>query len=264
LRAVLAIRCKTVVMNDGQDADPSPRTARERARAELTRDLLDTARRQLERDGAAALSLRAVARELGLASSAVYRYVASRDELLTALIIETYDNIADVADAALANARGDGLSHGRRWLAVGNAMRTWAHDHPNEWALVYGSPVVGYEAPADTIGPASRVATVLAGLAVDAIADGEAGVRADATPLPPDIVDTPVTELFESAGAEPATLADPIIGRAMTMWITLVGLINFELFGHLNNSLRDDAAFFDAALAVAAEAIGLHVDLDVD
>lgn len=251
-------------MDDGRANDhTAPRTARERARATLTRELLDTARRQLATDGAAALSLRAVARELGMASSAVYRYVASRDELLTALIIEAYDNVADVADAALGAARADALPHGRRWLAVGHAIRAWAHEHPNEWALVYGSPVVGYEAPPDTIGPATRVAGVLASVAIDALADGEAGVAPDATPLPDRVVDASVTDLFESSGAEPGTLDDPFVERAMTMWITLIGLVNFELFGHLNNSLRDDDAFFDAALAVAAEAIGLRVDLDV-
>jgi AcrR family transcriptional regulator len=245
------------------DDQPAPRTARDRARAALMRDLLDTARRQLAVDGAASLSLRAVARELGMASSAVYRYVASRDELLTALIIETYERIAEVAEAALDEARADDLPHGHRWLAVGRAVRGWAHQHPNEWALVYGTPVAGYHAPADTIGPASRVAAVLARVAVDALAAGAAGMPDGATPLPDDLVEPSVVRLFETAGAEPGAFDDPLVVRSMTMWVGLVGLVNFELFGHLANSLVDDDTFFDAALAVAAEAIGLQVDLDL-
>src|SRR5215470_9097552 len=79
-----------------------PRTARERARAEITREILAAGRRHLATEGAAGLSLRAIARDLGMASSAVYRYVASRDDLLTRLIIEAYDSLGAAAEAAEA------------------------------------------------------------------------------------------------------------------------------------------------------------------
>ena len=85
---------------------PAVPTARERARRELTADILEAARRQLAESGAAALSVRAVARELGLASSALYRYFATRDELLTALIVEAYGDLADAVEAAAAPRRG--------------------------------------------------------------------------------------------------------------------------------------------------------------
>src|SRR5215211_5359016 len=75
-------------------------TARERIRAELTAEIADAARRQLAEVGAAAVSLRAVARELGMASSAVYRYFPSRDELLTRLIIDGYDALGAAAESA--------------------------------------------------------------------------------------------------------------------------------------------------------------------
>src|SRR5215472_7081460 len=78
------------------------RTARERARAELTREIKQEARRQLAAHGAQGLSLRAVARELGMVSSALYRYFPSRDELLTALIIDAYDALGEAAEAASA------------------------------------------------------------------------------------------------------------------------------------------------------------------
>src|ERR1700759_1677330 len=94
---------------------PRP-TARERVRAELTREITDVARARLAADGAAALSLRAVARELGMVSSAIYRYFASRDELLTALIIEGYDALgAAVEQADAACARED---YPARWRAA--------------------------------------------------------------------------------------------------------------------------------------------------
>src|SRR5690242_5011216 len=87
------------------EAPSVPATARERARAQVKAELLDAARARLESDGAAGLSLRAVARDLGVASSAVYRYVESRDALLTLLIIETYDAVGAVAEQAAAHAR---------------------------------------------------------------------------------------------------------------------------------------------------------------
>src|SRR6516164_9808827 len=132
------------------------RTARERVRAELIKEITEIARRQLATEGASGLSLRAVAREMGMVSSAIYRYFPSRDDLLTTLIIEGYNAVgAAVEKADAAWPAGD--YHGR-WLAGCQAVRDWALAHPHEYALVYGSPVPGYEAPDQTIEPASRVA----------------------------------------------------------------------------------------------------------
>src|SRR6266567_4840151 len=164
----------------GQRAAPSvprtapsvPRTARERARAEITREILEAGRRHLATDGAAALSLRAVARDLGMASSAVYRYVASRDDLLTRLIIDAYDSLGEAAESAGASV--DHADLPGRWSAICLAVRSWALANPNEWALIYGSPVPGYAAPADTIGPASRVSNLLVQILAEAAERGTA------------------------------------------------------------------------------------------
>src|SRR5436305_8683707 len=112
---------------------------RARVRAELTREIAEVARRHLASAGAAALSLRAVAREMGMASSAVYRYFPSRDDLLTTLIVEAYDAIGEAAEAADAAAPAADLRG--RLRAVFRATREWALAHPHEYALVYGSPV---------------------------------------------------------------------------------------------------------------------------
>ena len=161
-----------------------PRTARERARAEITGEILSTARQHLARDGAAALSLRAIARDLGMVSSAVYRYVPNRDALLTMLIIDAYDTVgAQVEQAAAACPRADYLG---RFLATCRALRAWALANPHEYALIYGSPVPGYAAPADTIAPATRVPIVLLSILFDQTADGAAapGDPAVARPSP--------------------------------------------------------------------------------
>src|SRR6058998_959131 len=114
------------------------RTARERARAELTREIKDEARRQLADVGADGLSLRAVARELGMVSSALYRYFPSRDDLLTALIIDAYDALGAAAESAAAAAEAATHDHpSKTWLAVCAAVREWARANPHEYALIY-------------------------------------------------------------------------------------------------------------------------------
>src|SRR5919206_353118 len=145
-----------------------PTTARERVRAELTAEITEAARRQLAEVGAAALSLRAVARELGMASSALYRYFPSRDELLTRLIIDGYDALGEAAEQA-----DDGSAPpADRWLAVCRAVRAWARAHPQEYALLYGSPVPGYRAPQDTVPAAARVGLLLGRVLGDAARAG--------------------------------------------------------------------------------------------
>src|SRR5579859_4095197 len=109
---------------EDRSARSVPRTARERARAEITREILAAGRRHLATDGAAALSLRAIARDLGMASSAVYRYVASRDDLLTKLIIDAYDSLGAAAEASEAEVDRSDLAG--RWTAVCVTVRNWA------------------------------------------------------------------------------------------------------------------------------------------
>src|ERR1700704_5827414 len=129
------------------------RGARARARIEVTAAIKDEARRQLAAEGASKLSLRAVARELGMVSSALYRYFPSRDDLLTSLIVDAYDSLGEAAECALAET--EKKDHVERGIAVCRAVREWALGHPHEYALIYGSPVPGYTAPLDTVGPAS-------------------------------------------------------------------------------------------------------------
>ena len=155
------------------------RTARERVREELTREITEIARSQLATEGAAGLSLRAVAREMGMVSSAIYRYFPSRDDLLTALIIDGYNAIGVAAEQADAACPAD--DHAGRLIAVCRAVRDWALAHPHEYALVYGSPVPGYQAPQQTIAPAARAATVYGTIISDAY---RAGALAPARHLP--------------------------------------------------------------------------------
>src|SRR4051812_11062033 len=140
---------------------------RARIRAEMTDEIKAIAKRHLAAEGAN-LSLRAVARDLGVVSSTIYRYFASRDDLLTALIIDTYNEVGQVVEDADASAdRADFMG---RWLAVAHGVREWALAVPHEYMLIYGSPVPGYKAPPDTVAAAIRGTTVLSAILSDAVA----------------------------------------------------------------------------------------------
>jgi AcrR family transcriptional regulator len=112
---------------------------RQETREKIEAQVIELGRRHLVTEGAAGLSLRAVARDLGMVSSAVYRYVASRDDLLTLLLVDAYSELADAVDGATAAVR----SWRDQLLAIAHATRAWAIDQPARWALLYGSPVPG-------------------------------------------------------------------------------------------------------------------------
>ena len=222
-------------------------SARERVRAELTAEITDAARRQLAEVGAAALSLRAVAREVGMVSSAVYRYFPSRDDLLTRLIIDGYDALgaaAEAADDPSAPARD-------RWLAVCRAVRGWARERPHEYALLYGSPVPGYRAPEDTVPAAARVGIVLGRILGEA---AHAGLLPDGSgERDPGLVSDDAVAVL---GGEHPALDETVRVRALLAWSALYGTISFELFGHFVGSVEDGDRYFDRAMTDLAALIG--------
>ncbi|MFG2893391.1 TetR/AcrR family transcriptional regulator [Streptomyces sp. NPDC048248] len=228
------------------------RGARERARSEITAAIKDEARRQLAAEGAAKLSLRAVARELGMASSALYRYFPSRDDLLTALIIDAYNAVGEAAETARDALRGpragDPLT---RWRTVCGAVRGWALAHPHEYALIYGSPVPGYSAPQTTTEPAARVGLALIGVVRDAYAAGT--LKEPAEPLP-DVLLGEALALAAELGVE---LPGAVTARLVAAWAQLFGLLSFELFGQFNGVIEARTEFFDQSVLQLARGVGL-------
>ena len=215
-------------------------TARERARAHTTEAILAAARTQLAEVGAAALSLRAVAREVGMVSSAVYRYFPSRDELLTALILEAYDAVGEAAETAHDASAGAGARE--RWVAVWRGVRSWAQAHPAQYALIYGSPVPGYVAPADTLPAAGRVGVVLGRIAT------EGHIEVDHE----DVTASVRPDVAEGLGIDPR-----LAPAAVSAWTLLFGTIGFELFGQYENVVVDRETYFDHVAGVAASSVGL-------
>ncbi|EAP98254.1 putative transcriptional regulator [Janibacter sp. HTCC2649] len=224
-------------------------TTRERLRAQTLEEIKAAAKARLAVDGAN-LSLRAVARDVGLVSSAVYRYFPSRDALLTALIIDSYNEMGAAVEAAEAAQPRDDLH--ARFMAVAHGIRDWALSAPSEYALIYGSPVPGYEAPQDTIAPAARVITVLAGLLTDGLRDGTLHDPGDAIskPLAKDLAEFTSQPPF--VGVPPALMA-----RGVAAWSGVHGLVSFELFGAYG-PLGDPRALFEHQVLAIARTLGLE------
>ncbi len=215
-------------------------TARAIARRELTQAIVASARSQLAEIGPAALSVRAVARDLGMASSAVYRYFPSRDDLLTELLVVIYGELADRLESAdTAVKRSDVRG---RWLALARTLRGWAQKAPHEYAFLYGSPVPGYQAPTATVAPAARVTGVMLGIVAQL---DQAGPLEPVVPLPAETHDQLAP--FRARAGE--SFSDEAILRGVTAWGGLLGALSLELFGHLHLAVVDYDAHFELIIA---------------
>ncbi|TQJ34232.1 TetR/AcrR family transcriptional regulator [Arthrobacter sp. SLBN-122] len=233
-----------------------PLTPRQRARAQTIVDIVRLGRQHLATHGAAALSLRAVARDLGVVSSAVYRYVESRDELLTLLLIDAFGELGDEVDAAVAQApEGD---HGARFLALGRAVREWAVREPASYALLFGSPVPGYSAPAErTTGPGTRVIVSLIGILDAASRAGQLSLPAEGSPQLPPTLAADLAAIRSEYGLD---LPEELVARGVLVWSSLSGAVSFEVFNQYGpDTFRAPAELFDHHLAVLAGVAGLPV-----
>lgn len=210
--------------------------------------ILEIARSQLEAQGATGLSLREVARELGMVSSAVYRYVAGRDQLLTLLLVDAFEDLAAAVDATLGTgedlapgtdgsdrepASSDSTASARRTrerlLDLALAMRSWAVAHQAQWTLLYGTPVAQYRAPAEaTTHPGTRVI----GRVLEIVVAAGDSREADAAPLAPTQVPAELAELLGETATElssPGATTTQLLATA-TFFSGVVGAINAELF----------------------------------
>ncbi len=236
---------------DVSEVATSP-TLRERRRDETERAILAAAHAQLVTRGAAGLSLRAVARDVGMAVSALYRYVPSRDALLTELVVAGLAAQADAVHGAV-NAAPDPVEA----LGAGLwAYRAWGIEHPAEFGLLHGAPVPGYEPPARTLGPAGR--------AVDVLAAAVAGLRG-AGLLDEQGAEQRARRLDRATRAEFARnardrghdLPDAVAALLFDGFVRLHGVTVMEVFGQLRR-LTDRPEDYAACLvdAVVADLLG--------
>ncbi len=230
-------------------------TPREQARARTMADIVVIGRQHLATEGAAGLSLRAVARDLGVVSSAVYRYVPSRDDLLTLLVVDAYTELGDTV--ARAEAAVDRTDLPGRWLALSGAVRGWALAEPSRCGLVFGAPVPGYHAPAEqTTGAGTQVIGLLLSLAADAEAAGATPARPSGE-LPPSVLKD-AARVRADFGLD---VSEKMLVAAVLAWVSLFGAVSFEVFGQYGpGTFGDPTAVFDTLVDLLAGLLGLDAD----
>jgi AcrR family transcriptional regulator len=224
----------------------SASSLRARVRSEMNHEIKEVARRHLAADGAH-LSLRAVARDMGIVASALYRYFPSRDALLTALITDAYEALGAVATEAESAVPRDDLRG--RWLAVCHATRTWALAHPAEYGLLYGNAVPGYAAPRETTAPAAKVVLLLVGVVIDGAERLE--------PVPSPVPDPVRADLRRLLDQHPGDVPEERLDRVFAGWTQLFGLISFEVFGRLNGTIEARDEYFHHHMALMADVAGI-------
>jgi AcrR family transcriptional regulator len=222
---------------------------RDRVRRATVDEIKAVARAQMAAEGTAAVTLRAIAREMGMTASALYRYFGSRDELVTALVTDAYDSLADAMETAVG-----GIPVGRhadRFRAAFGAFRAWALGHPTEFALIFGSPIPGYRAPEATRPAGLRYTDLLGRLLADAYAAGA---------LDPARVDIRVPEALErqlDRFRRVAEVPAPVLAFGLSAWVRLHGLVTLEVFGHLRPAVGDGAPLFEQEVEAILRQSGL-------
>ncbi|MFI7422639.1 TetR/AcrR family transcriptional regulator [Nonomuraea sp. NPDC049684] len=234
--------------------DTGTATPRERYRAQIRAEIKEHAWQQIATTGASALSLNAIAKQMGMSGPALYRYYANRDELITELIRDAYRSLADTlrsaAEKATENAAGDaargddrddgrdddrGSDRGGGLAVLAHAVRDWALHDPQRYLLIYGTPVPGYHAPDDITAISSQIMTLL----LDA-----------ASPAPPRRPETPLDHHLAAhrdwAGDHPAPPA--VLHQALSFWTRIHGVLSLELAGHFAGMGFDPALLFAAEL----------------
>ena len=214
---------------------PEPPTMRERYRAQVRVEVKQAALRQLAQSGPAGLSVSAIGKQLGVSGPALYRYFTSRNELLTELVIDAYNDLAD----ALRTAAGEPAGRGPRprLEALARAYRSWALAQPHRYRLLYGPPLPGYEAHAQRLVDASHAAmNQLLGVL------RELGDRA--APAPPQPLASQLTAWALTPDVDGATALSAVL-----TWSRLHGLVSLEIAGNFHSMGIDPAQVFEAQLA---------------
>jgi len=236
-------------------------TLRERRRQETREAILTASRRLLAEEGQVGLSLRAVAREVGIAVSALYRYVPSRDHLITELLSEAFEQHADAVDAAIDHALATNPAPTRTVVAAlragAVAYRRWALDHPVQFGLAHGAPLPGYAAPSDrTVAAAARPGdrfTALVGTAYDAGMIDLVAVTARAARLGPETA----AHFAELATRRGYRLPTPLLALVIDGFVRLQGFTVMETFGQIRPFTTQPDLYFDDTLDDVLHAIGL-------
>ena len=228
----------------------SPRPTLSEQHPDLESAIKETAWQQINKDGAASLSLRAIARALDITAPAIYNYFHNRDALVTALIVDAYLSLAESQRQALVPLAED--DHPLRLRTLGLAYRQWALGHPGHYNLIFGTPIPGYHAPMEVTGPAAGQSMIAL---IQTIDTAYRSNKLDLIELSPELMQmiNPWIEKITYDG-HPC-----VIHYALASWAQIHGLVSLELFGHFNAVDRQATdALFIAEINATIERIGIR------
>jgi AcrR family transcriptional regulator len=218
--------------------ETQPITPRQRFRAQIREDVKEAALRQLEQSGAAGVSVNAIGKELGVSGPALYRYFASRDELLTELVIDAYNDLAATLRAAISQIPN--RAPGRRFEALARAYRAWALAQPHRYRLLYGPPLPGYDAHAERLINASKASM---DLLVETLPPQRTTLR------PPAALAGQLSHWAHDRGVQ-VDAANAL--RAILTWSRLHGFVSLEIAGNYASMGIDPDQLFQAELGALA------------
>ncbi|MBC8162295.1 MAG: TetR/AcrR family transcriptional regulator [Roseiflexaceae bacterium] len=227
-------------------------TRRDRQRAALTSEIKSTAQRLMAEHGTAGVSLRLIARELGMSAPSLYHYYASYDALITALLVDAFNALADELER---HTEGQ-LPAAQRVLNVTLAFRSWALRHPIDFQLIYGNPIPGYQAPRELTVPAVvRSYTIIAQLLEAALAGSEQHGTAEFSCIP----ETVAAHLAQMKQENSYDISSYVLHATLVLWTRMYGCVMLELYNHLQASVGDTDAFYRAQMIQSLRAVGVEL-----
>jgi len=232
----------------------APLTRRERLRAETVEEIQSTARRMLVSDGYDGLSLRAIARAMGMSAPALYRYYASREDLIAALVDELKVELSEALEK-VRDAQPDLVS---KLLECSRELRRWAMTNPAEFTLVFTASAIGLDRPREdgSVDPTGeRFGNVFGELITELYLTQPFPIPAD------DEIDGPLKDqLQEWNDCFPQPLPLGVTQVFLTSWIRLYGTVSMEVFGQLKFALSDAGPMFEAELRALGDMLGVGAD----
>lgn len=232
---------------------PRPRDIE--AREETATAIKAIASQQLAEKGTNGISLRGIARELGMTAPAIYNYFPKLDDLITALIIDAFNGHADAIDRVIA----DQTSPVTKLRAGLQMYRRWALDHPSDFQLIYGNPIPAYEAPSAITTPlASRPQEAFFRCILEAQDSGQWAIPDDYQDVPESIQAFVASWLYER---NPEIRDEPnhmeIFYIMQVAWSRIHGIVILEIHDHITPTIGDTEAFFNKELDLYLQSIGL-------
>jgi AcrR family transcriptional regulator len=198
----------------------------------LDEEIKSVAWQQIAEFGAADLSLRRIARALGIAAPSIYHYYGSRDDLVTALILDAFNSLGKALKDSVASSPADDPS--ARLTSLGFVYRQWAISQPQRYQLIFGTPIPGYAAPEERTLPAATAGFApLTSMLQEAFTAGRLRVERLA-PLSPTL-----KSMLEAWKQSQEGVDIEVLYMALVFWSRAHGLMMFEINGQYPSFITD-------------------------